>query len=377
LSKANTTDVCIVGGGIVGLSSAYFLANQGSSVTLVEKDSIGSHASGFAYGSLSPLGEAGLEKEILPEIQLAHLGMKIHSEFASDLLRLTGIDIQYRTRPSIDLAFSDEECYSGMKQAQWKTLEEGYTVNWISGNMARELVPSLSPKVSGAVYTEGVADVDPYRLTLALAQACEHLGVLIRHGEVIGLKTSGTVLEGVRTTSGIINCKQVVLAAGPWIGLCSEWLGIKIPISPLKGQILRLDSPDTPINCSVGWRGNYACTKLDGLIWAGTTEESVGFDDTVTNSGRDQIIGNILEMLPELDKARVVQQTACLRPVSADNKIILGDIPNVTGAYIATGTGRKGILLGPAMGKLISTLVIDKKCPIDIKDFSLRRFPLR
>ena len=374
MSKPLKTDVCIAGGGIVGLSAAYFLASRGTSVTLIERDSIGSHASGFAYGSLSALGEAGIEEEILPEMQIARLGMEIHSQFASDLPHQTGVDIQHRIRPSMDLAFSDQECSLGMKQAQWKDLEQGYNVEWINGDMARELVPWLSQKVSGAVYTEGVADVEPYRLILALTQACENLGVSIKHGEVTGLRTSKTTLQGVNTTGGIIDCGKVLLATGPWMGLCSVWLGIQIPISPLKGQILRLDSPHTPINCSVGWKGNYACTKPDGLIWAGTTEEYTGFDVSVTNSARDQIIGNLLHMLPALDKARVVQQTACLRPVSSDNKIILGDVSNVTGVYIATGTGRKGILLGPAMGKLISDLMIDKKCPIDLAEFSLSRF---
>ena len=224
------------------------------------------------------------------------------------------------------------------------------------------------------MYTEGVADVDPYKLSLALAQACENRGVLIKHGEVIGIKTLGAKLEGVNTNSGTIDCNQAIFAAGPWIGLFSDWMNINIPIVPLKGQILRLNSPSTPINCSVGWKGNYACTKLDGLIWAGTTEEKVGFDDNVTNQARDQIIDNLLTMLPDLREAQIVQQTACLRPVSTDKKIILGNIPNLSGGYIATGTGRKGILLGPAMGKLTSDLINGGKLPIDIKEFSLGRF---
>ena len=374
MEKTTSTDICIVGGGIVGLSCAYFLANEGYSITLIEKDSIGSHASGFAYGSLSPLGEAGLEKEILPEIEIARLGMKLHSEFASQLQQNTGIDIQYRPRPSLDLAFNNEECDSGIQQVKWKNSENGYSVEWINGDEARDLVPSISPKVSGAVYTEGVADVDPYKLSLALAQACENLGVLIKHGEVIGIKTSGAKLKGINTNSGTIDCNQAIFAAGPWIGLFSDWMNINIPIIPLKGQILRLNSPSTPINCSVGWKGNYACTKLDGLIWAGTTEEKVGFDDNATNQARDQIIDNLLTMLPNLCEAQIVQQTACLRPVSTDKKIILGHIPNLSGAYIATGTGRKGILLGPAMGKLTSDLINGEKLPIDIKEFSLGRF---
>ena len=83
---------------------------------------------------------------------------------------------------------------------------------------------------------------------------------------------------------------------------------------------------------------------------------------------------NLLKMLPDSREAQIVQQTACLRPVSTDKKIILGNIPNLSGAYIASGTGRNGILLGPAMGKLTSDLINGEKLPIDIKEFSLGRF---
>ncbi|MEC7884776.1 MAG: FAD-dependent oxidoreductase, partial [Chloroflexota bacterium] len=85
MAKPDHPDVCIVGGGIVGLSSAYFLAQNGLSVTILERDSVGSHASGFAYGSLSPLGEAGLVEDILPELTLAREAMSIHTEWAKSL----------------------------------------------------------------------------------------------------------------------------------------------------------------------------------------------------------------------------------------------------------------------------------------------------
>ena len=79
MAETSSTDVCIAGGGIVGLCCAYFLAKSGVDVTIIERDSIGSHASGFAYGSLSPLGEAGLAEDILPELVIAKIGMEIHT----------------------------------------------------------------------------------------------------------------------------------------------------------------------------------------------------------------------------------------------------------------------------------------------------------
>ena len=282
------SNVCVVGGGIVGLSSAYFLAKTGHSVTVIERDSIGSHASGFAYGSLSPLGEAGQAEDILPELEIARMGMDIHTQFSRELFESTGIKTDHRFRPALDLTFTASEATKAKKQVEWRTDEKGYRVEWLSSEEALQVNPHISKEILGAVYTEGVADVEPYKLLLALTQACELLGVDIVHGDVSGVIRKGTTIT-ITTQSGLRTCDNLVLAMGPWMGKTAEWLGIEVPITPLKGQIVRLNAPNVTVNCSVGWQGNYACTKPDGLLWAGTTEENVGFNDIPTINGRDQI----------------------------------------------------------------------------------------
>ena len=374
MPQSKSASICIAGGGIVGLSSAYFLAKIGYEVVLIERDSIGSHASGFAYGSLSPLGEAGRENEILPELDIARIGMRIHTEFSTKLPNETGIDIQHRFRPSLDLAFDTTEVETAQLQVGWRNKEKGYFSEWMEGDTAREIVPSLSPEIMGAVFTQGVADVDPYRLTLALTEACESMGVEIQHGEVKGVSKMNGNVSAIETSSGRILCERVVIALGPWSGLASSWLGVKVPIRPLKGQILRLKAPATPVICSVGWQGNYVCTKPDGLLWAGTTEEENGFDESPTTDGRDQVLFALQKMISGLDDAELIQQTACLRPLPIDGQIILGPITDRKDIIIATGAGRKGILLGPAMGKIVSELICEKQPEVDIAPFSPSRF---
>ena len=366
-------DVCIVGGGIVGLSSAYFLAKLGLSVNVIERDSIGSHASGFAYGSLSPLGEAGHAEDILPELEIARMGMDIHALFSKELVETTGIQTDHRFRPALDLIFTEPEAVNAKEQVEWRTDEKGYKVEWLSREEALKIVPNISKEIIGAVYTEGVADVEPYKLMLALTQGCELLGVSINHGNVVNVLRKGYEIQ-ITTESGSVTCKNVVLAMGPWMGSTADWLGVNVPIKPLKGQILRLNAPDVEVNCSVGWKGNYACTKPDGLLWAGTTEEDVGFNDIPTPSGRDQIIASLNKMIPNLDEAALVQHTACLRPLPVDGKIILGAIPADQNIFLATGTGRKGILLGPAMGNVISQLITGQEPEVNITSFSPARF---
>ena len=124
----------------------------------------------------------------------------------------------------------------------------------------------------------------------------------------------------------------------------------------------------------MGWQGNYVCTKPDGLLWAGTTEEENGFDESPTTDGRDQVLFALQKMISGLDDAELIQQTACLRPLPIDGQIILGPITDRKDIIIATGAGRKGILLGPAMGKIVSELICEKQPEVDIAPFSPSRF---
>ena len=165
-----------------------------------------------------------------------------------------------------------------------------------------------------------------------------------------------------------------MLAAGPWSGAVSDWIGSPIDILPLKGQILRLRAPGRPFECSLGWEGHYATTKPDGLLWTGTTEEEVGFDENPTPEARDAIMSTLLKMAPSLTEARLVQQTACLRPVASDGELIMGQAPGLRGAYLATGTGRKGILLSPAVGRITADLITTGDAGMDIDAFSPARF---
>ena len=161
---------------------------------------------------------------------------------------------------------------------------------------------------------------------------------------------------------------------GPWSGNISNWLGVNVPIRPLKGQILRLKSESVQLNASVGYLHNYAVTKPDGLIWAGTTEEDIGFQDSPTPYGRNSVLESLTHMIHGLDEAELVYHTACLRPLSKDGKVILGPAPQTENVFLGTGAGRKGILLGPGIAKITADLVMNKQPEIDISAFSVARF---
>jgi glycine oxidase len=367
----NSPDVVIVGGGLAGMTTAYYLAKAGVTSVVVERDAIGSHASGFAYGGLSPLSGFGIPG---PQAEIAQDGMRLHRDLSKSLVEETGIDVDFRVRSSLALAFTETDVRRLQAALPWQELQPGYAARWLDSAEARRVEPRISDETLGATLIEGGAGVEPYRLVLALTRAAEGLGVTVRHGRAVGLRREGGRVTGVVLEREVIACSMVVLALGPWSGEVSAWIGVPIDLRPLKGQILRLKAPGPPVDCSVGWGHNYATTKTDGLLWAGTTEEEAGFDEESTSAARDEIGAALVRMLPAMADAQVAQQTACLRPVASDGLLVLGRVPGLEHVYVATGGGRKGILYGPAMGRAIADLALGRDTRVAVEAFAPGRF---
>jgi glycine oxidase len=364
-------DVVIVGGGIAGMTTAYYLAKARVTSVVVERDAIGSHASGFAYGGLSPLSGFGIPG---PHAEIAQDGMLLHRELSKSLVEETGIDVDFRVRSSLALAFTEADVRRLQAALPWQQRQPGYAASWLDVAEARRVEPRISEETLGAALIEGTADVEPYRLVLALTRTAELLGVTVRHGRAIGLRRDSGRVTGVVLEREVIACSTVVLALGPWSGEVSAWIGVPIDVRPLKGQILRLKAPGPPVDCSVGWGHNYATTKTDGLLWAGTTEEEAGFDEESTPAARDEIGAALVRMLPAMADAQLAHQTACLRPVASDGLLVLGRVPGLEHVYVVTGAGRKGILYGPAMGRAIADLVLGRHTRVALEPFAPERF---
>lgn len=368
---ATNPDVVVVGGGVVGCATAYYLTREGLSVTLVERDSIASHASGFAYGGLTPVLGILIDD---PEVPLSDLADRLHADLATELPAETGVDTEYRARPGLMLA-TDESQVAALRTAHdWLSAHHPGDVQWLDQDDLHRVEARLAPHIPAGMYTNISHEVEPYKFTLALAQAAEAGGAEIRYATVTGLTVNHGGIEGVRLGGEELATESVVLAAGPWMGAASEWLGVEVPIEPLKGQIIRLAAPGDPLDLSISWTGNYATTKPDELLWAGTTEERVGFDASPSSEGRDQIMHSLIGVLPYLADARLAQHTACLRPIAPDGKPIIGPVPGVEGAWVASGTGRKGILLGPGLGRVVADMIVGREPSIDVGGLGLDRF---
>ena len=358
----NQYEVVIIGGGIVGCATSYFLAKQGVRSLILEKDTVAGHASGFALGGLNPLG--GFEiPGLLSEFSLK--SFDLHTDIYQELFENTGIDTEYDTHLHITLAMSNQESDAIKNKLKWQQTVNKFNVEWKSKDDILAIEPRISPNIIGGSIIQNVATVDPYKNTLAFLMGAEKLGSQIKYTEVISVNLEKEGYYRIKTKSDNLIAEKVVFAMGPWTQFTKEWTGIDLPVEPLRGQILQMKIEGPPLTY-VSWGSNYIVTKSDDLIWLGTTEERVGFNEKTTNDARKSMLDSVLSLFPYLLDAQVVGHTACLRPLSLDGLPILGPIKEFENLIVSTGGGRKGILYGPLMGKLTSELITGTNIDINI-----------
>ncbi len=348
-------DVIVVGGGIIGCLTAYLLSREGLKVTIVEADAVASHASGFAFGGLGPLEGAGIPD---PLLGFSVWCLERHASLSPELEEASGVDTQFHLRDRLILAFDDSEARRYKEEIKWQKDVKGFHVEWLDQSDVLKVEPRANPACLGASYAQGTGAIEAYRYNLAAAQAAEKFGAEILLRRVTGLISEGGRCSGVTLETGQLEAGAVVLAVGPWSQQASSWCGVEIPVSPLKGQVIRLQLTTDSMRASLNYAGSYAASKPDGLIWAGTTEEEAGFDVGITTAARDKIMGDLLKMAPSLADAELVQQTACLRPISADGLPIVGKVPGWENLYVGTGSGRKGILWSTGMCHGLADLIV-------------------
>ena len=349
-------DVVIVGGGIVACLSGYLLGLRGYKVTILEADSLGAHASGFAFGGLDPLTGVGMPEPLLGFSLWCY---ERHRSLAIELQDVSGIDVGFEMRDRLNLAFTNDEVEKAKKDIEWMKDVDGFNVEWVDDARARSLEPQVSRHIAGALFEQSPGALEPYRFILAAMRAGEHYNVELLQRRAVGLINDGSRCTGVQLENGTISAETVVLAMGPWTGQASKWCGVNIPVTPLKGQILRLQADNDPLKLAVNYSHSYVATKSDGLIWAGTTEEESGFDDSINPEARNSIMEDFLKMIPGMGDAELVQQTACLRPLSGDGMPIVDQVSGWDNLYVATGAGRKGILWSTGMAHAVLEFIAD------------------
>lgn len=361
--------VVVCGAGVIGAAVAYELTKRGVSVTVIESDGVASGASGAAAGLLTPpLPGSG----VLEEIQQA--GFDQHAALAAVLPAESGVAYGYERVPRVLLATTEEE-EEALRALAARLRSTGRTGRWLDAADLPSLTGWVDRGARGGLVVQESAQLDPYRFTLALLAAAERRGAETRSGRVRGLPAEDGRVTGVTVGDDRVGADAVVVALGPWSAVAGGWLGLPVPVEPLKGQILKVRPPQDLRPLCLGHGGDYAVTKPGGIVYVGTTEEQAGFDRSPTTAARDQILSFGTRFASVLEAATLVEQTACLRPLSGDGLPIIGAVPGLAGAFVATGHGRQGILQAPPTGRAVADLILDGRTDcMDLAPFEPGRF---
>ena len=379
---AEKFDVVVIGAGVIGCSIAYYLAREGIKVALLERESFGSGSSAHATGFISLLGT---EFTPGPSFQF---GLESYREFPSLVAELedaTGMDLLYQRRPSLRLALEESEEQLIKDLMTWQ--QEHVAMRWISSDDVHELEPRLTPSLIGAVYEDESAQLDSYRLNLALAAGAEKKGTQTINRNVTGLLSEKNRITGVQTEQGDISCGTVVVAAGLWSPPFQRDLDFPIPVGALKGErlLLKYDGDPLQVLISSPKRG-HMISRLDGFLSVGSTGgrdydqdqlyQGADMDRVPTETARVEIMQRAIDVFPDLENAALIEQLAGSRPLSPDRIPIIGPVPGKEGVVLATGHTTKGIHLGPSTAKVVTQYIQGgcKQVPLSMELFLPERF---
>lgn len=353
--NATASDVVVVGGGVIGLAIAWRACQHGLRATVLERGESGGGTSRVAAGMLAPITEVEPGAEALLQLGLQSVG--IYSAFLSELARACDReDVGYLPCGTLMVARDRDEAEALVRELELRR-RLGLRVERVRASEARRLEPALAPSLRLALDVPDDHAIDPRKLTAALAEAVRRAGGQVREGaEVAGLEIARGRLQGVALADGErVRTGQAVIAAGVW---STEIAGIppecRVPVRPVKGQILRLHDPAGAglVTRVIRMAGGYIVPRGDGRYVIGATMEERGFDTTVTAGAAFELLRDAIELVPGVSELVVDELSAGLRPGTPDNSPLIGR-SEVPGLYWATGHYRNGILLAPITAELI------------------------
>ena len=383
------TDTVVIGGGIIGCSSAYYLTRAGVKVTLIERRGIGEGTSGACDGFVM--------------LQSKHPGLPLRmamrsAEMYQGLEEELGYETQYRRNGGLVL-IENEEMREIVEPVIREQIREGVPVEFLNNAEIRRMEPLISTEVAGAAHCALDGYTSPIHTTRAYAKRFRDLGgeiltdtavtdIVVRRGEVCGVETS----------RGTIEAKRVIIAAGVWSPYLGEMAGIRIPVKPRRGHLMVTEAVEHSLH-KILLCARYIAIKhdpslaekatdptfhlgvslsmeqtLNGNFLIGSNREFAGYDLNT----RLEILRAISEysarFVPAVKALNVIRVFTGLRPFCEDGSPIVSDVPGIGGLYIATGHEGDGIALAPVTGKTVADMVTGRETEFDMTPFAFSRF---
>ncbi|HEU0297492.1 MAG TPA: FAD-dependent oxidoreductase [Anaerolineales bacterium] len=410
-------DILIIGGGVIGVCSAYYLASSGLQVALIEKDEI---ASGCSYGNgglivpshAIPLASPGALGQglrwmldsispfyIKPRLDMDLIRWLVGFVFASrtqkmlqsmpvlrdllfasralfdELAQTAGFDFGFRGNGSLLVCLSKEALEHEKQETR---LFERFDIPFkvVDQDGAHDLEPALLPQVMGGIFYPRDGCLDPARFVTGMAEKVEDLGVQVwTKTEAMGFETSRGRITNVHTTRGDFHPKQVVLATGSWSPDVAHSLRLRLPIQAAKGYSVTLENPAVAPKLPLLFsEARVVATPLgDSLRIAGTLELA-GMDFSFNSRRVDAIRRSSIAYLPGLDEAKVIEIWRGLRPCTPDGLPIISRSSDFSNIIVAAGHAMLGMSLGPVTGKLVAQLIVGDQTEVDLLPLKMERF---
>lgn len=355
--------VVCVGGGVIGLLSALQLARAGVHVTVLDCGALGRESSWAGGGIVSPLYPWRYSAAITA---LAHWSQNFYPDLGRQLLASTGIDPEVHATGLYWLDLQDEA--DALVWAQ----QQNAGLSRVDMAQVHDAVPALGAGFASAIHWPGLANVRNPRLVQALQAELQAMPnvQLHEHVRVNGFLRRGQQVVGLLTTGGELPADRVVLSAGAWSGELLAGLGLRLPVEPVKGQMILYKCAEDFLPAMVLANGRYAIPRRDGHVLVGSTLEHVGFDKTPTAEALASLQASAQQLLPALAEAEVVGHWAGLRPGSPEGIPFIGEVSEFPGLWLNCGHYRNGLVLAPASCRLLADLMLGREPIVDPAPYS-------
>lgn len=348
-----SSDVVIVGAGLIGLSAAYYLTQAGvNNICVVDRkgplaEASGANAGGLWFGQQSA--------ELGPIAGLARLSQQLYADLENRF------SFDYRRSGILDLLHREDDL-RGASGRVAATEKAGFGASILSPDDVAKCEPNLRFDGAGAIHFTGEGQIHPAKLAAGL----------VRHLRLSGVKICREVdVDDVNSLAA----DQIVIAAGAWTPLVTKALGWTPPIRPIRGTLLALpELPAESIRHTVMAGRYYFWQLAGGAVVCGGSEDDLGFERGVDNETVGAIRSDLNDFFPTLARHETVCAWSGFRPFCEDLRPVIGPVPGNDRIFVAAGHFRKGVMLAPATGKILADLIAGGSTEMDISLLSPARF---
>ena len=368
--------IIVIGGGVIGLSSAYRLAQKGMQVTLVEAGKCGERATTASLGVLMPYVPT-VEK---PTAILQRTSLEMYEDFAKELVEFSGVDIEFEKLGHLQVLHSEKQLDKAKKAVE-RSNELDKKVNGqpafelLTIEQAKELEPNLQDGGLACMYSRMTANLSTTKLVEALMTACNKLGVkIIEDTPVEDIIIEEGKAVGIKTQTEELRAANVLIATGAYSAKFKHVISNLGEILSQKGEALELKLKERKFDRLVKMAGFYALCKKDGTTFIGSTSSrKPDFSEDVKEKSIKMLIKGGQRILPEISEDDIVRAWAGHRPHSYLGSPLLGRCNEAENLFVATGHGKIGICTAPFTAAIISSLVADNDELIDLTPFRVNK----